>query len=644
MNTLQFFRNPNLPENLDWHTRNEHKPKPKPRRDKRCLPQSTKDDVPVQDPLAPHDDGQIEDDIVIVETVSLQDVSIPEVDENITEVEEDVTEIDENIPILPPPAGLENLPTLCENLPMIQDVKTLTKPAKAKRKINRPNPYKKKSLFFWRSGHNRISKIAEREHDYSHPADINEMKVKFEYIRDLLAETSASEKRLMKELKAEKKRAKQLEQNLEKVRQRLETKELELSRFFTRELQNCVYEPQIPVNMQENKYLKPTNIVAVDVNNLEMVENVENFDPMQNVLPGQEHQCHMCNERFSTLEVFKAHLFSAHNVKDDEVLSQEYKCDICKEEFDNLNKFLIHITKTHEKDNNKCEYCGLNFEDYGDLEKHLKEICGRFFACGSCDKKFYDQDKLQSHFENIHAEKTHICEYCDKAFGRYQSMILHKQTVHIDERERNFICDICGKGYIMQSNLTVHKRIHSPNYKGTVEQKEFLCSHCPKIFSRKHYLDRHIQALHSDNKRYKCKEKDCDYQTMKKETLEKHVKRVHEGDENFGKFFCESCGKSFESAQMIKDHKATIHDGLKNHKCEKCDKKFGYYHALRNHISEVHRGKPKKSRNKPKADSTSSSKLPKGSLDYVGTKMGDDWSCNGCQKVFKGPNKGKFYT
>ena len=96
MNTLQFFRNPNLPENLDWHTRNEHKPKPKPRRDKRCLPQSINDDVPVQDPLAPHDDGQIEDDIVIVETVSLQDVSIPEVDENITEVEEDVTEIDEN--------------------------------------------------------------------------------------------------------------------------------------------------------------------------------------------------------------------------------------------------------------------------------------------------------------------------------------------------------------------------------------------------------------------------------------------------------------------------------------------------------------------------------------------------------------------
>ena len=340
----QFCRNPNLPENLDWHTRNEHKPKPKPRgyRKSKPVPEPKND----QDPLA-ENDGQIEDDIVIVDTVSLQDVNIPEIDEN-------TPEIDENIPILPPPAGLENLPTLCENLPMIQNVQTLAKPPK-NRKINRPNPFKKKSLYFWRTGFNRLSKIVEREHDYTHPADINEMKIKFEYIRDLLAEKSASEKRLKIELREEKKRAKQLEANLKNVRLRLEQKEMELSKFFTRELRNCVYEPQIPVNMQENKFLKPTNIVAVDVNNLEVIENVENVDPMQNFLSGQEHQCHMCNESFLTLEVFKAHLFSAHNVKDDEVLSQEYKCDICKEEFNNLNKFLIHITKTHEKDNNKCE-------------------------------------------------------------------------------------------------------------------------------------------------------------------------------------------------------------------------------------------------------------------------------------------------
>ena len=40
----------------------------------------------------------------------------------------------------------------------------------------------------------------------------------------------------------------------------------------------------------------------------------------------------------------------------------------------------------------------------------------------------------------------------------------------------------------------------------------------------------------------------------------------------YSNYKCESCGKSFSSAQILKKHIHTIHEGHKDHKCDTCGK------------------------------------------------------------------------
>ena len=54
---------------------------------------------------------------------------------------------------------------------------------------------------------------------------------------------------------------------------------------------------------------------------------------------------------------------------------------------------------------------------------------------------------------------------------------------------------------------------------------------------------------------------------------------------------CESCGKSFSTAQYLKMHIHTIHEGHKDYKCESCGKSFSQAGNLKTHIKRAHIGK-----------------------------------------------------
>ena len=55
----------------------------------------------------------------------------------------------------------------------------------------------------------------------------------------------------------------------------------------------------------------------------------------------------------------------------------------------------------------------------------------------------------------------------------------------------------------------------------------------------------------------------------------------------FLKHKCESCGKSFCRAYVLKIHIHTIHEGHKDHKCESCVKSFSAAGNLKKHIPNV---------------------------------------------------------
>ena len=64
--------------------------------------------------------------------------------------------------------------------------------------------------------------------------------------------------------------------------------------------------------------------------------------------------------------------------------------------------------------------------------------------------------------------------------------------------------------------------------------------------------------------------------------LRKHINGVHNGQKDHK---CDSCGKSFSSAQMMKYHIKAIHN---NHKCDICGKSFSQGRFLNRHINAIH--------------------------------------------------------
>ena len=59
---------------------------------------------------------------------------------------------------------------------------------------------------------------------------------------------------------------------------------------------------------------------------------------------------------------------------------------------------------------------------------------------------------------------------------------------------------------------------------------------------------------------------------MTANNIKHHVQTVHEG---LGKFKCDKCIKFFTNKQALNKHIEAIHEGYRNYyKCEQCDKSF----------------------------------------------------------------------
>ena len=87
------------------------------------------------------------------------------------------------------------------------------------------------------------------------------------------------------------------------------------------------------------------------------------------------------------------------------------------------------------------------------------------------------------------------------------------------------------------------------------------CGHCLTYFSNKTNLQRHILI-------------NCPKGPQ--------IEKFHP------KFFCKICDKK---VQNLKEHKETVHEGIKSFKCDICKGKFSTKQSLEKHILGIHEGK-----------------------------------------------------
>ena len=232
----------------------------------------------------------------------------------------------------------------------------------------------------------------------------------------------------------------------------------------------------------------------------------------------QRNVCEVCGKRYW----HKAHL-NSHMKKIHMGDTKNLRCGICKLEFATYKKYITHYRMQHKNgSSNLCDICGIAFPLASSLKIH------KFYKHTNLDlPKYRDRmsdkernrmsDKERNEKRNQRKEQRFECDICKKTFSTKCGSILHKKTVHSDDRP--FKCEVCLKTFKTRASLDCHKSIHTGI-------KPYKCSVCHERFRRKDFYQDHYRK-HTGEKPYACQV--CGHRFRKKADhtthLQLHAKR-----------------------------------------------------------------------------------------------------------------------
>ena len=176
----------------------------------------------------------------------------------------------------------------------------------------------------------------------------------------------------------------------------------------------------------------------------------------------KELKCKDCGACFYKTSHLHMHQKSVHlKVKD-------HKCGTCGKVFGRIFHLKRHEKSAHLKiKDHKCDLCELAFYDISELNRHCKvehlHIPAQLaynFVCKACGVAFRNRQQLTEHELATHLNiKAHECKKCDKSYFHEASLMSHYKYAHEKKAD---ICPICQKSYngrMKRHLLKVHKSI-----------------------------------------------------------------------------------------------------------------------------------------------------------------------------------------
>jgi len=292
----------------------------------------------------------------------------------------------------------------------------------------------------------------------------------------------------------------------------------------------------------------------------------------------------------------KAELFDHSN--------SEWKPKKSKQEDSDYNDTKVKKENFKKSDSKiyKCNYCGKEFVQKCNRDRHVKSSVCKTNSCPTCGKVF----TISGKFARKHISECKIiaenCHLCGKAFTNSLMLKAHMKK-HQENSKRNVVpdgyvrcpkckikiiqsefnshkctiypCHECGKQFATKAKVHYHyKAIHEKAYTKT-------CEICGKVCASSSVLDYHHRTEHENEPMVSCDI--CGKQFSFEASLSQH-KRTHEE-----KITCHLCPMKIR-AKLMKNHIANMHtdDSEKNYQCTDCGKGFLNKKSLEAHTMSVH--------------------------------------------------------
>ncbi|OCT73257.1 zinc finger protein 585A isoform X1 [Xenopus laevis] len=182
-----------------------------------------------------------------------------------------------------------------------------------------------------------------------------------------------------------------------------------------------------------------------------------------------------------------------------EAVKEEFPCPDCDKVFVHQSNLLVHQRIHSGERAYRCHECNRQFSQRTSLMIHLRTHTGEMpYACQCCGKRFRQQSNLLYHLKS-HAtqaagfdvitsgefaspktrgrprkcdsnderrekniiprgKRTFKCVECPRRYNLMSNLVAHQRS---HDRQELHTCSDCGEGFLQQSYLTVHKKLHT---------------------------------------------------------------------------------------------------------------------------------------------------------------------------------------
>ena len=189
-----------------------------------------------------------------------------------------------------------------------------------------------------------------------------------------------------------------------------------------------------------------------------------------------------------------------------------------------------------------CDKCEKTFNKVSHLKRHEVSVhFGKEESCPHCGLKSSRKDNLEAHIRSVHGIESNSlqCEVCQETFNKKSNFLRHANNTRTN-------CSICSEIFCTLKQLQKHR---TDCHTACLQQPDFECCHCKKIFSSKFNMKTHI-ANRSEHKCGKCGEMFCNGRG-----LMWHHSSIHDVKT------CDICSKPF-SQKNYKWHMYSEHQQL----------------------------------------------------------------------------------